>query len=167
MRGKREIRTFSEEQTIRLGELIGKHLKPGDMVFLTGELGSGKTRLAKGIVSASTGVPHDEVVSPTFTLVNRFEGSFPVHHADLYRLQGDQIDGIGLDDALDEGGALVVEWGERVAEPDPAVLTVTIVSVDVTDERRIVLEFQDQETWAQRVESIFQAWRESANANPG
>jgi len=167
MRCKREIRTFSEEQTTRLGEAIGRHLKPGDMVFLTGELGAGKTRLAKGIVSASTGVPHDEVVSPTFTLVNRFEGPFPVHHADLYRLQGDQIEGIGLDDALDEGGALVVEWGERVAQPDSAVLTVTIVPVGVTEERRIVLEFQDAETWAQRVESIFTEWCGSAATESG
>ena len=108
MRSHSEIHTSSEEETIRLGEAIGRLLTSGDTILLVGELGSGKTRLAKGIVSAATGVLYDEVVSPTFTLINRFEGTFPVHHADLYRLHTDQIDGIGLDDALEEDRKSVV-----------------------------------------------------------
>jgi len=149
-----EIETSSEEQTIQLGEAIGRRLKPGDLVLLIGELGAGKTRLAKGIIAAATGVPHDEVVSPTFTLMNRFEGDFPVHHADLYRLQGDQVEGIGLDDALEEGGALVVEWAERLAQPEPDALVVTIFDADAADSRRIVLESVEMGPWHERMESI-------------
>lgn len=161
MRYMREIQTSSEEQTTRLGEEIGRRLEPGDTVLLIGELGAGKTRLAKGIVSAATGVPHDEVVSPTFTLINRFEGRFPVDHADLYRLQGDQIEGIALDEALEEGGALIVEWAEYIPEPDADALTVTIFTIGVTDHRRIVLESRETGPWHERVESIAKEWIDS------
>ncbi len=99
-----EIETSSEEQTIELGAAVGKILRPGDVVLLVGDLGSGKTRLAKGIVAAATGVSPDEVVSPTFTLINCFEGDFPVHHADLYRLEPDAVGGIGR----------LGSWAERI-----------------------------------------------------
>lgn len=151
---RREIETSSEAQTIQVGEAIGRRLEPGDTVLLIGELGAGKTRLAKGIVFAAIGVPHDEVVSPTFTLIHRFEGNFPVHHADLYRLQSDQVEGIGLDDALEEGGALIVEWAERLGQPDPEALVVTILDAGGADSRRIVMESLAAGHWRERMESI-------------
>jgi tRNA threonylcarbamoyladenosine biosynthesis protein TsaE len=108
-----KIHSSSEQETIRLGEALGTILKPLDTVLMIGQLGSGKTRLAKGMISAATGVSQNDVVSPTFTLINRFEGDFPVYHADLYRIESDQFDGIGLEDALEDGGALIGEWAER------------------------------------------------------
>lgn len=122
-----EIHTASEDETIHLGAALGRILRPGDVILLYGELGSGKTRFAKGLISAATGVDPREVVSPTFTLIHRFEGAFPVFHADLYRLEGDAIDHIGLEDALEADGALVVEWAERKDwdEPDPLEISVT------------------------------------------
>ena len=86
-----ELTTNSEAETIALGSAIGAVLRPTDVIMIEGELGSGKTQLAKGIVSVAADVPTDDVVSPTFTLVNTFEGAFPVHHADLYRLEPDQL----------------------------------------------------------------------------
>jgi len=159
MRNTSEIRTSSEEETIQLGEAIGRVLKPGDTVHLVGDLGSGKTRLAKGIVSAATGVPPDEVVSPTFTLINRFDGAFPVHHADLYRVQGQDIYGIGLEDALEEGGALVVEWAEKIPEPEEDALTVSINYAGWSNNRRIVLEWRSDGSWDSRMDTVLEKWR--------
>jgi tRNA threonylcarbamoyladenosine biosynthesis protein TsaE len=159
MRNTREILTSSEEETILLGRLIGMILKPGDTILLVGELGSGKTRLAKGIVSAATGVSSDEVVSPTFTLINRFGDDFPVHHADLYRVEGREIHELGLEDALEEGGAVVVEWAERISEPDEDALKVFMYDVNLTDLRRIVLDWLPGGSWDPRIGAVLEEWR--------
>jgi tRNA threonylcarbamoyladenosine biosynthesis protein TsaE len=159
MRNTSEIVSSSEGETIQLGRLIGKILKPGDTILLVGELGSGKTRLAKGIVSSATGVSPDEVVSPTFTLINRFEGEFPVHHADLYRVERGEIYGIGLEDALEEGGAVIVEWAEKIPEPEQDALKVFIYDVNLTDSRRIVLDRLQGGSWDLRMETVLEEWR--------
>ena len=83
------IKTLSEQDTIDAGRAIGKVLRPGDMITLLGDLGCGKTRLAKGIISEALGIEVDEVISPSFTLVNRYEGSLTIDHADLYRVGRD------------------------------------------------------------------------------
>jgi len=148
-----QILSSSEDETIRIGEAIGRILKPGDTVLLLGELGSGKTRLAKGIVSAAAGIPADDVVSPTFTLVNSFEGAFPVHHADLYRLESDQIHGIGLDEALEDGGALIVEWAEKMPG-DGDTLKISIQYTDSQDSRTIVLYWLSDGPWHERMTTV-------------
>jgi tRNA threonylcarbamoyl adenosine modification protein YjeE len=149
-----EIETRSEQETIELGRALGIILRPGDIILLEGELGSGKTRLAKGIVSAAAGVSPDEVVSPTFTLINSFEGNFPVHHADLYRLDADRIEGFGLEETVDEGGALVVEWAEKIRGFGDDPLRILILSSDAGgDDRRIVLEWNEEGSWAERIDN--------------
>jgi tRNA threonylcarbamoyladenosine biosynthesis protein TsaE len=148
-----EIRTTSEEETIRLGLRIGKMLRPEDVVLLLGDLGAGKTRLAKGIVSAATGVSPEEVVSPSFTLINRFEGHFPVHHADLYRIEADQIDSLGLEEALAEGGALIVEWAEKAPVLDSDALRVVITYGPSEQDRRILIRWKEEGAWDDRIES--------------
>jgi tRNA threonylcarbamoyladenosine biosynthesis protein TsaE len=151
-----QIKTTCHEETIRLGRAVGRVLEPGDVVLLIGDLGTGKTMLAKGIVSAATGVDQDEVVSPSFTLINRFEGGFPVHHADLYRIEGDQIQGIGLEDALDEYGALVVEWAEKLPDLDGEPLTIFLQYADEERCRTIVLQWPEQGSWNQRILSVLE-----------
>jgi len=154
-----ELTTNSEAETIALGSAIGASLKPGDVVMLEGELGSGKTRLAKGIVSAAVGVPQDEVVSPTFTLVNTFDGAFPVHHADLYRLESDQLGDLGFEDALDEGGALVIEWAEKLRSIWLDALLIVIRPARDEHSRLITIQCDPAGPWQERVEEVVERFR--------
>lgn len=109
----RQYRTATEEETIALGESLAQEFFPGDVVLLIGNLGAGKTTLAKGIVRGLTGVSTDEVSSPTFTLIHEYGGQPKVHHIDLYRLDtAEEVMGLGLDDLFAETICLI-EWGER------------------------------------------------------
>jgi tRNA threonylcarbamoyladenosine biosynthesis protein TsaE len=108
-----EIELGQPEDTARLGAAVAGMLGAGDIVLLYGNLGAGKSTLARGLVRALTG-PEEDVPSPTFTLVQFYEGVLPVAHFDLYRLNDpDEAYEIGLDEALDEGAA-VVEWPQRL-----------------------------------------------------
>lgn len=102
------------ETTARLGAAVALALRPGEAVCLEGPLGAGKSTLARALVRALT-TPHEDVPSPTFTLVQFYEGSrFPLAHFDLYRLErADEAFEIGLDEALEEGAA-VIEWPGRL-----------------------------------------------------
>jgi tRNA threonylcarbamoyladenosine biosynthesis protein TsaE len=157
-----KIHSSSEQETIQLGEALGTILKPLDKVLMIGQLGSGKTRLAKGMISAATGVSQNEVVSPTFTLINRFEGDFPVYHADLYRIESDQIDGIGLEDALEDGGALIIEWAEKAAGFDEDSLAIVIEFGDKDDFRNIALQWSDNGSWSERIAEVLRQFQDEA-----
>jgi tRNA threonylcarbamoyladenosine biosynthesis protein TsaE len=104
-----------EAATARLGAAISRALKPGEAVCLSGPLGAGKSTLARALVRALT-TPDEDVPSPTFTLVQFYEGrGLKIAHFDLYRLTDpEEAYEIGLDEALDEGAA-VIEWPERLA----------------------------------------------------
>lgn len=105
------------EATARLGRTIAPLLRPGEAVLLYGPLGMGKSTLARGLIRALT-TPGEDVPSPTFTLVQFYESDPPVAHFDLYRLtRPDEAFEIGLDEALEEGCALI-EWPERLGD-DP------------------------------------------------
>ncbi len=116
-----------EKATIRLAEDLAMCLKPGDLVALSGDLGAGKSFLARHLIRALADDPALEVPSPTFTLAQAYEGRLPVAHLDLYRL-GDvsELDELGLGDLL-EAGAALVEWPERAGGTlPPAALTVRL-----------------------------------------
>lgn len=157
-----KIHSSSEQETIRLGEALGAILKPLDRVLMIGQLGSGKTRLAKGMISTATGVSQNEVVSPTFTLVNRFEGDFPVYHADLYRIESDQIGGIGLEDALEDGGALVIEWAEKAVGFEEDSLAIFIEFGDDDGLRDIVFQWSDSGLWPERIVEVLRQFQDDA-----
>jgi len=113
---ERRFVTGSREETIALGEKIGRSLEAGDVLVLTGDLGAGKTQLTKGI-AAGMGVVGD-VTSPTFTIEMVYEGAeMPLYHFDLYRLDDpDQLEDTGIFDVLGADGVCSIEWGEQFAE---------------------------------------------------
>lgn len=109
-----------EQATARFGKDIALALKPGDVLALKGDLGAGKTTLARAVIRALSGDPHLYVPSPTFTLVQAYDARIPVQHFDLYRLNSaDELDELGFDDAA-RGGISIVEWPERAADRLPA-----------------------------------------------
>jgi tRNA threonylcarbamoyladenosine biosynthesis protein TsaE len=116
----RWTRFASPEALEAFGAAAAARLEVGEAVCLYGPLGAGKSTFARGLVRALTG-PDTEVPSPTFTLVQSYDGpAFPVAHFDLYRLEGaEEAYEVGLDEALDVGAA-VVEWSERLGDATPA-----------------------------------------------
>jgi tRNA threonylcarbamoyladenosine biosynthesis protein TsaE len=114
--GPRTVFSLSEEETYDLGRGLGRALKGGELLLLQGDLGYGKTVFARG-VAAALGVLPDEVSSPSFTLVQEYKGGrVPVFHIDLYRLEEpeEEVGALGIEDILDAGGVVLVEWGERL-----------------------------------------------------
>jgi tRNA threonylcarbamoyladenosine biosynthesis protein TsaE len=114
----RIFHTQSEEETIALGVKLAAELPAKAVVLLIGNLGAGKTTLAKGIVEGLGAAHPDEVSSPTFTLIHEYGAG--VYHIDLYRLdRADQVAGIGLDEILERQAVVLIEWGERFPELMP------------------------------------------------
>lgn len=109
-----EIITNSAEETIRWGREFATRLKPPVLVLLTGELGSGKTTLTKGIVAGLGATTEEDVTSPTFTLVHVYGGDAKVYHGDLYRIESfHDFETLGLEDAFAEPGVVILEWSEK------------------------------------------------------
>jgi len=111
-----EFQTDSPQRTEALGEALGRVLEPGAVIAYTGGLGAGKTAFTRGL-ARGLGIP-DRVTSPTYTLVNEYEGGrLPLFHFDWYRLGGgDELFDIGWEDYLSRGGVCAVEWSERAPE---------------------------------------------------
>jgi len=128
-----------ETATEALGAMLAERLRPGDVVGLHGELGSGKTTLARAILRAAAGDPDLIVPSPTFTLVEVYETPRGTYwHFDLYRLEtAEQVYELGWEEALD-GGIVLIEWPERLGALLPKQLSVTL-EVD-GDGRRALLD---------------------------
>jgi tRNA threonylcarbamoyladenosine biosynthesis protein TsaE len=120
-----------------LGERLARELRPHGVVLLTGNLGAGKTTLAKGIVSGLGAAPAEEVSSPTFTLIHEY-GDGRVYHVDLYRLEEPrELATLGLEELFERDAMVLIEWGERFGHFLPAERTeIRIRTVD-RDEREI------------------------------
>ena len=130
-------RTATEEETIALGERLSAALPPKGVALLIGNLGAGKTTLAKGIVKGLGAADPDDVTSPTFTLIHEYGGG-RVYHVDLYRLdEPRQVATLGLDDLFDRDALVLIEWGERFPQLLPAGRTEIRIRVLENDEREI------------------------------
>ena len=116
--------THNDEETIELGRRIAAALPRRAVVLLIGNLGAGKTTLAKGIISGLGAADPDEVSSPTFTLIHEYgpaSSGARVYHIDLYRLdRAEQVATLGLDEILDRQAVVLIEWGERFPQLLPA-----------------------------------------------
>jgi len=131
----------SVTETLNIGKSIARHVLPGDIICLFGELGSGKTVLTKGI-ARGLGIKKDEIISPTFVLIRQYpEGRLPLYHFDLYRLKDDNdILGLGYQEYLYGVGLAVIEWADRLKYLLPKeYLKVQLL---VKDERARVMKFE-------------------------
>jgi len=119
------ILTSNEEETINEGKKLGATLSPGSVVALYGDLGTGKTAFTRGL-AAGLGITNN-VSSPTFTIVNEYQGDIPLFHFDMYRLENEnELFDIGWDDYLERSGVCAVEWSEKVPgafPPDTIIVT--------------------------------------------
>jgi tRNA threonylcarbamoyladenosine biosynthesis protein TsaE len=119
-----EIITHSSEETTKWGREFAKRLTAPVIVLLTGDLGSGKTTLTKGIVAGLGAASEDEVTSPTFTLVHVYGKTAKVYHADLYRIESfHDFETLGLEDIFADPSVVILEWSERfpLSSPWPQV----------------------------------------------
>ena len=116
----KSFETHGEEETIELGRRIAATLPRRAVVLLIGNLGAGKTTLAKGIISGLGVGEVEDVTSPTFTLIHEY-GEGRVYHIDLYRLErAEEVATLGLDEIFDREAVVLIEWGERFPELMPA-----------------------------------------------
>lgn len=160
--------THGADHTRALAAALAELARPGDIVLLAGDLGAGKTAFAQGFGRA-LGVD-EPVTSPTFTLVNRYDGRLPFYHLDVYRLDRlDEVADLGLAEFLDEGGAMLIEWGDTITPVLPAdFLEVRIELGDGDDDR--TFEFRTVGSrWAARQRALAAAlapWRVDDDNGP-
>ena len=135
--------TNSPAETEALGAALAEELKPGAVVAFTGDLGAGKTAFVRGL-ARGLGIG-ERVTSPTFTIVNEYEGGrLPLFHFDMYRLDSaDELFDIGWEDYLARGGVCAVEWSENVADALTGAISVSIRRLGDMD-REITLEGGDR-----------------------
>ena len=110
--------SHSPEETLQLGKSLGSSLIPGDIILLNGDLGAGKTHLTQGICYGM-GLDKDSYIrSPTFTLINEYQGKLPIYHIDLYRIDSlEEIYSLGLEEILFNQGITIIEWAEKLRSP--------------------------------------------------
>lgn len=135
-----EFVTNGAEETIAAAEKIAEKLNSGDIILYEGDMGAGKTHFTKGIAKY-LGV-EDEVTSPTFALVNEYQGRLPLFHFDLYRIESyDDLYAIGFFDYLDRGGIIAAEWSENISQLKAELGEVITVRIEKLSEngRRITI----------------------------
>lgn len=145
--------TTSVDQTRELAAAVSSLARPGDVLVLAGDLGAGKTAFVQGF-GRGLGVP-DRITSPTFTLVHVYEGRLPVYHLDVYRLEqlSEALD-LGLAEMLDEGGVVLVEWGDAILPVLPHdYLEVRITFGPGDDDRYLAFQAVGP-AWAPRADAV-------------
>ena len=134
-----KVTSHSELETSDAGRDLALDLHAGDVVLLTGNLGAGKTAFVRGL-AAGLGIDAQEVSSPTFTLIQEYRGGrLTLYHVDLYRLTPREVDDLGLDDLVDQGGVVAVEWPDRWLIPPPAAIRVQLIASG-DDQREIEID---------------------------
>ncbi|MDE6705167.1 MAG: tRNA (adenosine(37)-N6)-threonylcarbamoyltransferase complex ATPase subunit type 1 TsaE [Treponemataceae bacterium] len=129
----------TEAETIALGRNIGARLHSGDIIALQGTLGAGKTTITKGIAQA-LGV-QETITSPTFCLISEYEGTMPLYHMDVYRLEsGDDFVNLGVEDILYGRGVTLIEWSEKIMDELPHNTIVLRLTPNDDGSRTVTLE---------------------------
>ena len=133
------IITNSPEETISFAQKVGAKLTGGDVVAYKGSMGAGKTTFTRGL-AIGMGLP-DEVISPTFALVNEYRGEITLYHFDMYRIQNsDDLETTGFYDYISDDNVLAIEWSENISDCLPEkTIFITIKRID-EDTREITIE---------------------------
>ena len=160
--------TPSADETKLLASATAELIRPGDLVLLAGDLGAGKTAFTQGF-GAALGII-EPITSPTFTLVNQYQGRLELFHLDVYRLDAvDEVLDIGLNEMLDEGGVTVIEWGDTVIPALPAdYLQVSLRMGEGDDDRMFEIELVGPR-WSARTRALSTAlapWLGEAHEMP-
>jgi len=135
-----KLKLNDAEATTSFGKLLGRFLVRGQVIALSGELGAGKTTLVKAIASG-IGIPKEVIVSsPSYTLINEYEGRMPLYHFDLYRLESaSEIYDLGFSEYIEDNGISVIEWADVAPEVLPANHLEIKILILEEDEREIIL----------------------------
>jgi len=160
------ITTESDQETIRVGQETGRLLLEGDVIGLVGELGSGKTWLTKGIALGLGVNPKTIVTSPSFTLVNEYEGRVGLFHIDVYRLGSlGEVLSAGIEETIHSGQVAVLEWADRWPEILPEhTLMVRLLIVD--DHRRTIILSGRHARAIEIIEQLKSSYSQSCPASP-
>ena len=133
------VDSASPENTRLIARRTGALAPPGLVLAIEGDLGSGKTCFVQGL-ARGLGVPADVyVTSPSYTLVNSYEGRLPLHHVDLYRLGGHELEDIGLFDLMKPPAVVAIEWAERLEAGRPEDILAVRLEIETDNRRRITL----------------------------
>ena len=136
------LETHSPEETLELGRRIGRAARPGDVLALVGDLGTGKTVLAKGVAEGLGAASARDVLSPTFVLCREYlDGRLPLYHFDAYRLRGAaDLEGIGASEVFGGEGLSLVEWADRAPQALPPDRLEVNLEVTGPQSRRLAFE---------------------------
>ncbi len=147
-----EIKSPSTQFTFLVGQILGHLVQEGDLILVSGDLGSGKTVFAQGVAKGMGII--ERVSSPTFTLMHIYQGPIVLLHADLYRLEYSQeVIDLGIMETLDEGAVGLIEWGDVASEVFPPDFLAVDIFIEEDETRRI--EFRSVGTnWTKREQSL-------------
>ena len=133
--------TNSARETMLVGEKLAKKLKPGDMIALSGNLGSGKTTFTKGIGKGLGVKDSRRINSPTFVLIKEYNGKVPLYHLDLYRLDDlKEIENLAIEEYIYGNGVTVIEWAEKIKSILPEKHILVKFKIKGDNKREVIIE---------------------------
>ncbi len=153
-----KIISKSPAETKEIGTKLGRTLKPGDVVGLTGNLGAGKTVMVKGI-SEAFGIDEKNIISPSFTIIAEYDSSPPLIHIDLYRIEReDEFYDLGIESFIGNDNITVIEWAEKAKSHLPDDIIKICINYIDENTREIIIEGINEKDWNNR-----QSWQTGAS----
>ena len=151
-----ELLSSSAEATFEYGRTLGEFLQPGDVIALSGDLGAGKTCFVQGVAMGAGVQEKSQVTSPTFTLIQEYQGRFPIYHFDVYRLnQAEDLYELGFEEYFYGEGITLIEWAERIPSllPEEHLALSLHIDPDLTRHVRLI-------AFGEHYENTLRAFRE-------